>query len=231
MNKTKTAWIAAAIAILTLSGSAYAQESERGDGERRGGAFADRGEEPRRFDRGETRRSHARTESGFGQDARPGRFDNRVDRRQTIQRDRIREGRHSGELTRSEMDRLRRDQKRISRMEHRFERDGYYSRGERRKLDRALDRSSQRIKRYKHNDRTPGYARDRSRWGKGHSGHARRYGPPSRHWRHGHHRSSCDVCEDAGEEEVVYVATGSSSRAVDLDLGNVRVTWNESKQF
>jgi hypothetical protein len=80
------------------------------------------------------------------------RFERRVDRRQARQWERIADGIDSGELSRGEAKRLMRSQRRIARMENRFERDGYLSPHERRKLERALDRTSKKIKRAKHND-------------------------------------------------------------------------------
>ena len=80
------------------------------------------------------------------------RFEKRVDRRQDRQWDRIQNGIDSGEVSRGEARRLMRGQRRIARMEDRFERDGYISPREQRKLERALNRNSKRIKRAKHND-------------------------------------------------------------------------------
>ena len=80
-------------------------------------------------------------------------FDNRVDRRISNQRARIHEGRKSGELSRKEFKRLRGDQKKIARMDSRFGSDGRYTKRERRKLNKALNRSSKRVYRAKHNDR------------------------------------------------------------------------------
>lgn len=76
----------------------------------------------------------------------------RVDRRQEKQRARIAQGRRSGELSRAELRRLKKQQKKISRMERRFSADGYLSGRERRRLERAQDRASRRIARLKHND-------------------------------------------------------------------------------
>jgi hypothetical protein len=100
-------------------------------------------------------------------------FQRGVDRRQGIQRGRIRQGARAGNLNRHEVSRLRRDQRRIGKMERRFGADGRYSRHERRALKSALDRSSKRIWRMKHNrpGRNHGY------------GKHRRYHKPF-HWRH-----------------------------------------------
>ena len=75
----------------------------------------------------------------------------RVDRRQDRQRARIVQGRHSGELTRGESRRLKKQQKKIYRMERRFSRDGYLSGRERYRLERAQDHASRRIARLKNN--------------------------------------------------------------------------------
>ena len=223
MNKHITALIGAAMAVTTLTGAAYAQESGRGDGMRRGGDPAAQGvESPRRSGRGEGVRGGGRADVRSG--GRAGAFDERVDRRQARQTGRIRDGRHSGELTRRELERLRQDQRRISRLERRFEADGRYTRGERRTLERALDRSSQRISRAKNNDRT--------RHSDGHRGGNRRDRGIGRHggWGKWHHRSSYET-HDATKRSAVYLPSGSMSRGVDLDLGGMRVTWNETTQF
>ena len=89
---------------------------------------------------------------GYGKYLPQHRFEKRVDRRQDRQWDRIQNGIDSGELSRGEARRLMRGQRRIARMEDRFESDGYISPRERRKLERALNRNSKRITRAKHND-------------------------------------------------------------------------------
>jgi len=76
-----------------------------------------------------------------------------VDRRQLRQRHRIKEGWRSGELTRKEMKRLRKGQRRIALLERRFRADGDFSPRERRVLREALDSASDHIYRKKHNDR------------------------------------------------------------------------------
>ena len=102
---------------------------------------------------------------GYGKYLPQHRFEKRVDRRQDRQWDRIQSGIDSGELTRREAKRLMRGQRRIERMENRFERDGYISPREQRKLERALNRNSKRIKRAKHNDRQGyGYGRRQYDW-------------------------------------------------------------------
>ena len=74
-----------------------------------------------------------------------------VDGREHEQRERIREGVRSGELTRHEAARLRREQTRVRREERRYRASGDgLSRRERRDLQRDLDRSSRNIRRQKH---------------------------------------------------------------------------------
>lgn len=80
-------------------------------------------------------------------------FDRRVDRRLDKQRARTRAGWKKGEVTYRELKRIRKDQRKIARMDRRFGSDGRYTKRERRKLNNALDRASNRVYRAKHNDR------------------------------------------------------------------------------
>ncbi|HYP29229.1 MAG TPA: hypothetical protein VE262_21140 [Blastocatellia bacterium] len=73
-----------------------------------------------------------------------------IDRRQHRQRERIRQGVRSDELTRREARRLGVEQARIRRYEARARRDGGLSFRERRRLDRRLDRANRHILRQKH---------------------------------------------------------------------------------
>ena len=82
--------------------------------------------------------------------------DDRVDRRLSNQRARARAGWEDGEVTRRELKRIRRDQRKITRMDRRFGSDGHYTKRERRKLNRAMDRASNRVYRAKHNRRVAG---------------------------------------------------------------------------
>ena len=95
--------------------------------------------------------------------ARNAGFEDRVDRRQSKQRARIRDGWENGDLSRREVKALRKDQRRISRMERRFGEDDRYTKRERRKMTKALDRSSHRIRHAKNNDRYPRAAKHRGR--------------------------------------------------------------------
>lgn len=77
------------------------------------------------------------------------RFEQRLDR----QHRRIKQGVRSGELTPKEARKLRKQQRRIDGLERRFSSDGHLDRRERRVLRKQLDRASDRIYRFKHNDR------------------------------------------------------------------------------
>ena len=83
---------------------------------------------------------------------------NRIEQRLVNQRFRIRDGIASGELTRKEAKRLRKQQRRISRLARSFMYDGYLDRYEFSELKNKLNRASQRIYRLKHNNRVQ-YAR------------------------------------------------------------------------
>jgi hypothetical protein len=138
-------------------------------------------------------------------------FDHRVDRRQNRQWARIDDGIENGELSRREVKRLQKDQRQIARMERRFERDGYYSPKERRIMERALDRSSDRIERAKA------------------SGHGRYQGRRHRH-RHGYHHphhSRLFAYEDPND---IYVASSSSSTSITAQTEGFSVSWSNSEQ-
>jgi len=95
--------------------------------------------------------------------ASPRRFQHAVDRRQVRQHARIRQGLKGGRLNRKQVARLHRNQKHINKMQRRFRADGRITRGERRRMGRALDRSSKRIWRMKGNRyrAKPGYRKHR----------------------------------------------------------------------
>ena len=78
----------------------------------------------------------------------------RVDRRQTVQRGRIRQGVQSGQLTPREARHLRRGERHIRRVERRTKSDGLVTRGERARLNHMENRESRRIYRLKHNGRS-----------------------------------------------------------------------------
>jgi hypothetical protein len=74
----------------------------------------------------------------------------RIDARRAEQAYRIRHNRHTGELTLLEKWRLQGEQNRIARMERAAERDGYISRTEARRIERAQDRAGRDIYRESH---------------------------------------------------------------------------------
>jgi hypothetical protein len=80
------------------------------------------------------------------------RFEQRVERRQANQFQRIREGRRSGDLTREEAKRLKKQQYRIERKFDRYTRDGRLTKDERRRLAKAQDRASRSIAESRRND-------------------------------------------------------------------------------
>lgn len=86
----------------------------------------------------------------YGKDRR---FDNRIDRRLSDQRARTRAGWKNGDITHRELKRIRQDRRKVARMDQRFGSDGRYTKHERRKLNKAIDRAGNRIYRAKHNDR------------------------------------------------------------------------------
>jgi len=78
----------------------------------------------------------------------------RVFKRLKRQHRRIESGIDSGELTRREARRLKKQQRRIRRLAYDMSEDGRLSRRDRRELHDRLDRASDRIYRFKHNDAT-----------------------------------------------------------------------------
>ena len=74
----------------------------------------------------------------------------RVDARQDLQADRIRQGVASGELTRPETARLVEQQRHIRRLERRTEADGQVTAREAARVEAAQDRASRRIYHAKH---------------------------------------------------------------------------------
>ncbi len=148
---------------------------------------------------------------GYFRDAAPHRFDQRVDRRQNRQSARIAGAVEDGELSRRETRRLRKEQRQIKRMERRFERDGYYSPRERRLLDRALDRASDRIERAKFSD------------------HGRRHGRHRRGW-HADHHGYLAPAYGYGEPDDGYVLGSASSTTVSAQTEGFSVSWSSSEQ-
>ena len=72
-------------------------------------------------------------------------FADRVNKRQKIQKKRIRSGIRSGELTKKETKKLVRQQKKINRFERKAKSDGKLNFKERHKLERMQDRASKKI--------------------------------------------------------------------------------------
>lgn len=89
---------------------------------------------------------HALAHEGGPADAQQQRVDNRQDR----QSDRITHGVESGQLTVREQARLEQQQRHINRLERRTEADGYVSRREAVRVEKAQDRASHDIRRQKH---------------------------------------------------------------------------------
>lgn len=196
----------------------------------RGGDQGDRGSQRRDAAVERSDRSGSRQKTGerrrdsvvSGRQQRQGRYSAKVDKRQANQRKRIRNGRESGALTRGEVKRLRRDQKKISRLERRFEKDGRIDKRERRILNKAQNRAGNRIFESKHNDRNRGY---RGGWGqRRHQGHRRPYRGWQRHGYQGHLHPQV-------EELVSYTPSASSSLALDLQFEGFSVGLSKSKQF
>jgi hypothetical protein len=168
MRYRKFAVAFAAMAALGLSSPAQAQSGNGGE----------------RFDKGRRGGEHR---------AAPRGFEDQVDRRQTKQRARIRDGRRNGELTRRESGRLKQEQRQVNRLDRRFGSDGRYSPRERRVLEKKQDRASRHIGRAKHNDRTRYGDRDDRRGndkragGNGYGRHERR-GNRDQGWTRADHR-------------------------------------------
>jgi hypothetical protein len=76
----------------------------------------------------------------------------KVDARQNTQQARIQQGKQSGEISRREAARVRKEQKHIRRTERRAKADGDVTTAERRKLDRKQDRASRHIRRANNNE-------------------------------------------------------------------------------
>ena len=74
----------------------------------------------------------------------------KVDQRQENQRDRIQQGVASGELTRAETARSRKDQREIKRTEKRVKADGEVTKRERARLQRKENKASRKLRRNKH---------------------------------------------------------------------------------
>lgn len=76
-----------------------------------------------------------------------------TNKRQQIQKNRIKEGLRSGELTVHETLHLRKQQQHINRLERAYKSDGHLTRSERHNLHRAQNKTSRQIYKKKHNGR------------------------------------------------------------------------------
>ena len=133
-------------------------------------AFADRGYD-RDHDRGYGKRAHY-----VDRDHRPFR-ERHIKKRLYRQQARIDNGLENGRLTHKEKRKLLKQQRRIKRLARDFREDGYMSRKEKRILTAKLDRASDRIWRFKHNDANRHYRYDsHGRYGR-HSRYERNH-----HW-------------------------------------------------
>lgn len=74
----------------------------------------------------------------------------RIDRREAMQENRIRQGVRSGEITRREARQLEAEQERIHEMERRATRDGHIDRREAAAIERAQDNASRHIRQERH---------------------------------------------------------------------------------
>ena len=80
-------------------------------------------------------------------------FDDRFHHRQERQNRRIEQGIRNGALNHREIEKLRCEQEEIAKLERRYLRDGWFSNREQRKLQKRLDKASNRINKYKQNRR------------------------------------------------------------------------------
>ncbi len=74
----------------------------------------------------------------------------KVDAREANQKERIKDGVQSGELTKVEAHRLRKQQRNVKKAEAKAKADGDVTPAERAKLDRKQDRASRKIAKQKH---------------------------------------------------------------------------------
>ena len=91
--------------------------------------------------------------------------DTRIDQRQYVQQQRIRDGLASGRLTRAEFRDLMREQNQIARLEARAEADGRLTVWERNQIERAQDAANHNIARFVRNDYDQGRPGQYGRYG------------------------------------------------------------------
>ena len=89
-----------------------------------------------------------------------------VNERQSNQRERVASGVRSGEVTRPESRQLQREARGIEHREQAFRADGHFSRGERREVQRDLDRHGRHINQARNDHDRPGWHGGRD-WGHG----------------------------------------------------------------
>jgi hypothetical protein len=77
-----------------------------------------------------------------------------VDKRQKVQRARVREGVTSGELTRTEAAKARHDQRKVRRTERRAKADGEVTDQEKARIQRKQNKASRSLRRNKNDDQT-----------------------------------------------------------------------------
>lgn len=128
---------------------------------------------------------------------------------------------------------LRQDQRRIAELEERFGDDGRYDRHERRILDRAQDRASERIFVAKHNDHYRGYDHDRGN----HYGWSKHHHPHYVRWCDGHdrwewtHRDHYAYPAYYVERRMIYAPPESATFDLDLHFRNLSIGVSGSQQF
>lgn len=82
-----------------------------------------------------------------------------INQRQQNQSARIRAGKRDGSLTRHEVKQLRKQQRRIKRLERHFRSDGRFTKVERRQIQKRLDRASRNIRAQRHDSERRRYQR------------------------------------------------------------------------
>lgn len=222
----KLTLVVAVVSVITLAQTsvAVARDDDRGDrGSYRGDANT---EQSRQFGQrtggGENRRD------GFGREERnrQERIADRIDSRQERQKERIRNGSEDGSLTREEGRELRRDHRRIEKLEERFARDGRFDPRERNILDEAQDRASKRIYNARHNDyyRNGHHDNDhRHGWEeRSHHNHGRHFG----WWHHDHNQY-----RDHSGKHRISAPSESVRFELELDFRDLSVGTSGSQQF
>ena len=148
MIKLKHTLIALTVAAIGLSGAAQARQHNTG------GRMQHEQSQPRADVTTDRQTRSAHRADGWGHDHNHrARHEDRWEQRQDRQLARIRHAWRDGELSRGELQRLRKEQRHIADMQRRVRADGHLSAKERRRLERALDHASRHIRVASHNDR------------------------------------------------------------------------------